>query len=444
MPMRKSVHFLTLVVVGLAILISFSLVPSSDAQEDDAAAQSVLQMLNGWRIDQGIWPLRENPVLDRMALAQATYILSLPSIPVEGNIHLGLMGETPPQRARLPQYNWPDYNNDPQNTAVGEIAYVGASVSAARNFWENSTIHRNTVLNSTYREVGVAALPHKYGRLYFVDFGARPDVLPAIADTRTKTLYLSNERYSYARAPMIRNALQVRLFDADGRPLTDSWIDWKSSMPLPDTSGDKLYVEYTDGAGVMVLAEVPLDRTTSGGLPAVTIKPTSTPSLTPTLVPTIVPTSMPTPTQPGFRPNPPTPPPTPPPTLTPVVTTANNVLLLYDSRSFTLINSSSAPLNVQELVFTQGSLHFSVTRWQTQWLSGTLTALAGSDCLQAWSWTESSVLSKPSSCRQRRSVITLSPTLLFWKQGDFTVEWHGTTLATCHSSEDRCAFGLPS
>lgn len=130
-------------------------------------------------------------------------------------------------------------------------------------------------------------------------------------------------------------------------------------------------------------------------------------------------------------------------TTAPTSATGTNVLLLYDTRSFSLINSGHTPINVQNVVFVGKSQSFAVSRWATQWLSGTLTALASSDCLEVWSWSEKSSLDKPSVCRQRRSILTLAPDQLFWKQGDFEVHEGDTLLATCHITDSRCEFTVP-
>ena len=460
------VFSLLFIIVTLLALFSLIILPTIaqqsgvGSQQDTPAAQEILQMLNTWRISQGLWPLRENTTLDKMAYDQASYVLSLPSIPNEGGIHLGQFGENPMTRAKLPQYNWPSYGN-PANTAIGEIAYVGRNAAAARTFWENSSIHKAAALNPAYREVGVAALPQRFGHIYLVDLGARPNVLPAMADTSAHVLYLTNEKYAWAKAPWIRNVLKVRLFDSDGRPLDSDWEDWKAQIPLPADAGNAIYVEYMDETGVVALAPISLQM--GGESIGSALLPTQTPSATPppTRVPTLTPTrsgntlsstlvvtdtTNNTTTTPG----------------TPVLTATNvfaaggtptatsasgatpNVLLLYDAKSFALINSTSAPINVSGLVFVGQKTTFAVARWSTQWLSGTLTGLAGSDCLQVWSWLEKNQLDKPSRCRQRRSILTIAPEQLFWKQGDFQVEWGQNALTVCRATDTSCEFATPS
>ena len=464
---KSLLHRLSLFLVVATILVLFSLIiiPTTaqqnavGSQQDTAAAQEILQMINTWRISQGYWPLRENVILDHMAYDQASYVLSLPSIPAEGAIHLGQFGEMPPARAQLPQYHWPSYGN-PANTAIGEIAYVGRNTAAARNFWENSPIHKSTTLNLAYREIGVAALPQRFGHLYLVDFGSRPDVLPAMADTSAHVLYLTNERYAWARSPWIRNVLKVRLFDADGKPLSSDWQDWQAQLPLPSDAGSAIYVEYMDESGILAIAPVSLQ--TGGETIGSALLPTQTPSPTPP--PTRIPSATPTRTTntlsstlvvtdtilsatPGTTTVSATSVPAGSPTATSSTASTGatpNVLALYDAKSFTLMNSTRTSINVSGLVFVGQKSTFAAARWSTQWLSGTLTALAGSDCLQVWSWLEKSQLDKPSRCRQRRSILTIAPEQLFWKQGDFQVEWGQDALTVCHATDTQCAFALPS
>jgi uncharacterized protein YkwD len=435
----------------LLLLIMLGIAPAPQpavAQNDLAAGQAIVQAINGWRLELDLWPLRENATLERMAYDQASYILSLPAIPAGGAIHAGATGAGPMERAHFPQYDWPAYGRS-DNTAIGEIAYVGRGPDAARGYWETSTIHRGAALNAAYREIGVAALPHRFGYVYIIVFGSRPNVLPAIADLQTDMIYLSNERYEWARSPWIQNVRRVRLFDGEGRPLSADWTLWDSTMPLPEDAGDELFVEYIDENNVVALAEVSLDSSESA-LPPSTRAPATasprptqtviTPSATTRAVQTQAATQQATQT---LRPGAPT------PTqgavvVVPATPSSSNILLLYDARSFTLINSSQIPLNVRELVFySSGGTTFRVTSWETQWLSGSLTALAGSDCLQVWSWQETGTLAQPSRCRQRRSVLTLSPTALFWKQGDFEVRLNNQLLAVCSSTATQCEFAVP-
>src|SRR3954468_18283445 len=104
---RFALILLLMVALSLVMSPASAQDSSSALQQDDNAAQEIIRTINAWRIEQGLWPLRENTTLDRMAFDQATYVLSLPTTPEESAIHLGRFGEAPPARAELPQYQWP-------------------------------------------------------------------------------------------------------------------------------------------------------------------------------------------------------------------------------------------------------------------------------------------------------------------------------------------------
>ncbi len=448
--MRSSIGRTLPIIVFSLLLLLLPEQPSqasTDLPQDDQAAQAILQLINGWRMTNGVWPLKINPTLTQMALDQANYVSSLPEIPAGGEIHVGRFGEMPPARAVLPPYNWPSYANA-ANTAVGEITYVGATTAVAMNFWANSTIHRNTALNTAYREVGVAAIPNKLGHMYVVDFGSRPDIFPVTADLQNQKLYLSNERFRWARAPYLLNAQQVRLFDALGRPLGD-WVSWSNTLPLPANAGDQITVAYQDDNGVMALASVSLSGDTASNLPEMTPTPTLPPSATPTATTTVKASATPAATAASSGSQTPTATTAssgstaPTATLSPTTVSSGGIVLLYDQQSFTIWNNSGSVANVAEIVFAGAQTSFAVARWNTQWLSGSLSALAANDCLAVWSWDIKSTLSKPSACGQRRGVITIAPNQLFWTQGDFEVKLHDALLATCSVSANRCAFDLP-
>lgn len=432
------------------LLMGFILVtgqPAAAQEQQPEAARAIVTALNTWRISNNLWPLKVNPTLEQMAVDQAAYLLTLPEMPDGSAIHVGRNGESPQYRARI-GYGWEDYG-DASRTAITEIAYVGASPSAAIRFWEGSAVHRTASLSETYREIGVAALPHRFGYVYIVVFGSRPNVLPALADMNSRRLYLTDERYRYAAAKddAISSVTRVRLFDADGRAISE-WQSWQSVLALPSSTGEQVIIEYTDGEHTS-LAVAPISAEITAQLPQL---PTPTPTNPPTLTP--LPTFTPLPSL------------TPRVSSTPAPTTAvstpvasapedgdllaisavvsdqpPNVALIYDNRTLVVQNIGSTRLNLRDLIFVTDAMSFSIHRWQTQWMSGTLDDFPASDCLQAWSWTEASSLETPPICRQRRSVITLPPEQMFWR-GDFNVYWHAgqQVVANCTASAARCEF----
>jgi len=401
----------------LMVTLGAGMFPLASAQQSDSAALDLIAALNAWRIEGDLWPLKPNDTLETLAIAQAAYLLSLPELP--DDLHRGREGDYSPDRAR--RAGWPTYGRA-DLVAVSEIAYAGASVDRAIAWWQQSTVHRNTVLNPAYREVGVAALPHPYGYLFIVVVGARPNVLPTLIDPETNTLYLSDERFTGAERSdaWLDHATQVRLFDAEGKPLDQEWQLWRLTLALPATAGDRIFVAYSDGKQE-VLSEVRFD-TDRALLPErlASQPPTATPAAPPDTLPLA--TSAPAPASAPAQ---------------------QDVLLVYHSRALAVINTASHPLDLSGLELVQGATALPITRWQTPWLSGSLLAFPARDCLQVWSWNEPNELPKPNDCQTVRGIINVAPDQLFWARGDFEARWEGNTLARCLAEAGRCGFALP-
>ena len=234
---------LTLIVIGAVLCVGIGTARTSAQAEDDlAAGLAMLGRLNEMRLAAGVAPLKPNDTLHAMALDQATYLASLPEIQGGNGMHIGRNGEGPRERALYPQFNWATYGGQP---AISEVA-AASSEDWAIDFFQTDDIHRDTILSPLVREVGVAAVPHPWGHVYVVDFGSRPNVLPALVDPRTNILYLTQDLWMFGAggAP----ATQVYLFDSEGRPLNDGGAqDWAATIPIPDNTGGKLYVLYDDG-----------------------------------------------------------------------------------------------------------------------------------------------------------------------------------------------------
>ncbi len=434
--MRRIILALTLIFAS--VYFSFpSVRPQAQQQLDNAGA--IVLSLNQWRVTSGVPPLKPNPTLERMALDHAGYLLTLAEVPGGSAIHVGRSGDSPAQRART-VYGWHDYG-DASRTAISEIAYVGANPAAAMRFWEGSEIHRAAALSDAYREIGVAALPHRFGAVYIVVLGSRPNVLPALVDEGNRRLYLTNERYRYANLLQnaIRNVTRVRLFDADGRAIS-GWQAWQAVIDLPASAGAQMIVEYNDGE-LSSLALVPINEAILATLPTAT--PTNPPTLTP--LPTLTPRNeLPAlvSTQPVIATAQPMPDLTSPLAIPAVVSAqAANVAVIYDNQMLVVQNIGTQRLNLRDLIFVTENMSFSIHRWQTQWMNGTLDDFPATDCLHAWSWLEPAALEMPPICRQRRSVIMLPPEQMFWRS-DFNIYWHTAqeVVANCRANAGRCEF----
>lgn len=405
---------------------------------DDAAAMQVVGRLNTWRMDEGLWPLRRNETLDAMALYQAEYLLTLSRIPNGAEIHRGRNGEGVKQRALFPQFRWPFYGRA-ENIAIGEIAAVYGTMDGAFAFWLSSTPHRNSVLTAHYREVGVAALPRRtgIGTIYVVVFGAQPDVLPALADPRGNQILLSNEVYSAQRlGGGIQTATQIRIFDAQGRALTE-WTPWQPQVDVPAKAGDLVYVLYSDGKRESI-AVVPLQQNRAllrGYVP--TLTPSPTPTLTPsaTFTPTPLVTLTPSPTW------------TPSPTLTPSPTPTPpgpELVLIYDNASLSLVNVALYPVSLLGLEIV-GQNYTLNMRWWTETQRGIdLNRFPPGQCLRAYSYAQQPSSALPKGCTAVRSDRSrLQPGERFWLLADFEVRRQGQVLAQCQLNAGQCTVDLP-
>jgi len=227
--------------------------PTAAPPSYDPLILEVIARLNEWRIGQGLWPVAPNDTLMQIAEAQARYILSLASIPDGGGIHLDAQGNGPRERAAA--LGWPSYSQ-PAQISVSEIAYIGANANAAISFWQGSPIHRDTVINPAYREIGVAVLPHPYGHIYMVTFGGRPNVLPALIDPVAGMLYLSSERYKWsAGGTWIHEVTQIQVLpSAESAPDPNGWIPFRVMMPIPEGVGTEFAVAYSDGSVQLIVS----------------------------------------------------------------------------------------------------------------------------------------------------------------------------------------------
>jgi uncharacterized protein YkwD len=244
---------------------------------------ATIARLNQWRVDQNLWPLRLNETLTKMARDQAQFLLSLPDFPADP--HNDRQGRNPRQRAVAPEYQWPFYGRQ-DRVAVGEIAYIGINPDAAIGYWRQSQIHNQTVINAGYREIGIAALPHRLGSLYIVVLGARPDVLPALIDPAQGVVYLSAEQYRFADGgDWITQVEQVQIIPSVLSELNQtSWSSWGARLTISNVgefaiayrgTGDRLVISPV--SPVTDVAWLPGNLPSERSVP-VSAAPTATPT----------------------------------------------------------------------------------------------------------------------------------------------------------------------
>ncbi|MEO8612141.1 MAG: CAP domain-containing protein [Chloroflexota bacterium] len=405
---------------------------SPAAQQNDAnAAQQILALVNEWRMQEGLWPLKPNATLEAMVLAQATYVLpKIASIPDEdeSQYHTDASGQNPRQRAANPPYNWPSYGQL-QQMEVGENAGVG-SYKSVMNFWKTSDIHRRAALSTVYREVGVAALPYNGNYFFLMDFGARPGVLTTLTDVSGSTLYLSDERSKYTGiAP---GGMQVRVFDANGRALTGTQ-PWTPTISFQERLSGNLFVLYSNST-YQALSPVSLgqDAAVLPGNTTVVAAPTSVPALValPTNVP---PTAAPA----GIATH--TPSVAAVSTATSPGTVNPDLLVLYSEHGLVLYNNTSGSINLSSISVGVDN-RISVERWQSV-ANFSITAFPAGSCLMVSVANSSAAI--PTNCKFVRSQVEVSASRVFWTTTNFTVNQGDTVLATCLGGAGHCEVDLP-
>lgn len=197
------------------------------------AALEIVAEVNTHRMSLGISPLALNANLSKMAEEQALYIQSLNFHPENYDFHKDAHGEYPRQRAL--RHKWPTFGPDPKQIEIGENAGLG-SVQFVMDYWRKSNLHRTAMENPAYREVGVGVVPHEYGYLIILVFGARPDVFPTLFDPEHCQLYISNEKHTNGGGHWIRSVQTIQLTTPDGAPITQPQA-WQPHMMLPANSG---------------------------------------------------------------------------------------------------------------------------------------------------------------------------------------------------------------
>ncbi|MBI5931204.1 MAG: hypothetical protein HY862_17980 [Chloroflexi bacterium] len=210
--------------------------PAKPVHANHSVAYTSLEIIaevNTHRMSLGINPLALNATLSKMAEDQAHYIQSLDFHPENYDFHKDAHGEYPRQRAL--RYKWPTFGPDHKQIEVGENAGLG-SVQFIMDYWRKSELHRTAMENPAYREVGVGVVPHEYGFLIILVFGARPDIFPPLFDPERCELFTANERHTSGGGNWVHSVQTVQLTTSDGAPLTQPQA-WQLQMLLPPTTG---------------------------------------------------------------------------------------------------------------------------------------------------------------------------------------------------------------
>ena len=129
------------------------------------------------------------------------------------------------------------------------------------------------------------------------------------------------------------------------------------------------------------------------------------------------------------------------PTATPTPAPIPHIVIVYDSRSLTLYNSSQSFANVTSLEFVSGSFVQPVVELNGAHIRGSFRSLPALNCLHITSIGPRAGI-PPSNCRYSSTTTVLS-SQLFWTTSDFQVMRDDTLIAECRRVEGICEFDLP-
>jgi uncharacterized protein YkwD len=285
--MRKS---LCAYVLALClVLASFSV----SAQEPDLVAQWMARV-NQARFDAGLAPYRLSDNLSAAAQRHADDVAAN-GFADPGDVHLGSDGTHEQERVAETGYAAWTWNGG--GLVVDENMATYDTIEASMDFFLGSAVHRDNILSSTYREIGIGVSTDDGGGVYHVlVFGVRPNVLPvfindgaAITDNPNVAIWLTNEeaRPDGEGTDKMGQAIEVRI--SDDRDWDDQpWQPWDTYVPwtLPETSGEHaVYVQFRDAAGRTAESVDTIFLEGAGPVEPTPVPPTATSTPEPTETP---------------------------------------------------------------------------------------------------------------------------------------------------------------
>jgi hypothetical protein len=298
----------TLCILMLVLCLAAAALPVSAQEADPVVTWQVV--INQARLDEGLSPYGFSSLLTAAAQRHADDVAAR-GFTDPGDVHKGSDGTHEQQRITEAGYAaWTWSSGEP---IVDENVWSGyGTIQDALAFFLGDPPHRQNILSTVYREIGVGVATDAAGRVYYVlDFGVRPNVLPIfINDGAASTadpqiaIRLTNEeaRPEGQGATFMGRAIEIRISDApdfDDQP----WQAWGALVPwtLPDVPGEyTVYVQFRDAASrTAASADTIVLSEGTTGTPA-SVSSTSTPSPTATPIPPtatpIPPTATPPPT----------------------------------------------------------------------------------------------------------------------------------------------------
>ena len=259
-----------------------------------SAERRMFEMLNAERVRQGL-----TPVAWSYELAMAAGLHSA-EMAANGYLdHDGLDGSSPQQRAARQGYIVPP------GTGWMVIEAISAlPLESAFNWLLADGVHRRVLLRPTWREGGIGyASGGRYGHYWTLDFGCRPNVLPAFAnasaDGQSLALTFTNENCApYGGGPDQMGRASELMLSAHRDFRDGVWEPFVDAKQIARPAGRDLNVRLRDASGrLSAPSQIVLSSPADGGsvaTPTATATATATREPTPTSTPTPSPTATPT------------------------------------------------------------------------------------------------------------------------------------------------------
>lgn len=126
-----------------------------------------------------------------------------------------------------------------------------------------------------------------------------------------------------------------------------------------------------------------------------------------------------------------------------IASSDGDLTFVYSLDSFTLINTSGRTLDIFGLVFESDNGVFAANRWNTEFLSRSLSDFPSGDCLQIWGVNEE-FQAKPVGCNTRHGWVAVASDVQFWRNTtQLRVRYGAESLGVCDLRIGQCAIHLP-
>jgi uncharacterized protein YkwD len=216
------------------------------APPTDGPERKMFEQLNAAREQSGLSRLAWSPELARAAAAHSGDMARNGFLD-----HDGSDGSEPWQRALRQGYLIPSNNA----WMVIEAISAMPGLDGALGWLMQDGLHRRVLMRPSWREFVIGYVQGgPYGNYWTLDFGCRPNILPAFAsptaDGTSVTLAFTSELCNPAGGGPSEMGRPVELQVATSADIADcSWEPWVDSKSVPRPSSQQLYVRHRDATG---------------------------------------------------------------------------------------------------------------------------------------------------------------------------------------------------